>query len=487
MGNNLRNHIRCRAVLRILATMVVVGSAFGPLTQPTRAAESEPPNIVIIFTDDQGYGDVGCFGATELKTPNLDRMAAEGRRFTSFYVAQAVCGASRAALLTGCYPNRLGMLGAPGPATKHGIHERETLISELVKQKGYATAIFGKWHLGHHPQFLPVHHGFDEYFGLPYSNDMWPFHPTAGDRFPDLPMIEGDRVVNPNVTGEDQRRLTTWYTERSVSFIERNHEGPFLLYLAHSMPHVPLFVSEERAEEGGYGLYSDVIAEIDWSVGQVLDALQRTGVDDRTLVIFTTDNGPWLSYGNHAGSAGPLREGKGTTWEGGVRVPCIMRWPGHIPAGTECHEPAATIDVFPTVAGLVGAELPELPIDGLDIWPLMSGAESAASPHDAFYFYWGNHLQAVRSGRWKLHFPHAYRSLTGEPGRDGMPNGYTQEQTGTVLFDLEADIGETTDVQEAHPDVVAALNELARGARIELGDSASDMTGAGFRAPGRIE
>lgn len=457
------------------------------LSQTLRAAEPKLPNIVIIFTDDQGYGDIGCFGATELTTPNLDRMADEGRRFTSFYVAQAVCGASRAALLTGCYPNRLGMLGAPGPKTKHGIHERETLVSELAKQKGYATGVFGKWHLGHHPQFLPVSHGFDEYFGLPYSNDMWPYHPTAGDRFPDLPLIEGARVVNPAVTGEDQQNLTTWYTERSVDFIERNHDGPFLLYLAHSMPHVPLYVSTERGDQGGYGLYSDVIAEIDWSVGEVLAALKRTGVDERTLVIFTTDNGPWLSYGNHGGSAGPLREGKGTTWEGGVRVPCIMRWPGRIPAGTVCDEPAATIDLFPTVARLINAELPSLPIDGLDIWPLMAGEAGANTPHDAFYFYWGNHLQAVRSGRWKLHFPHTYRSLTGTPGRDGTPGGYTQERTELALFDLEADIGETTDVKAAHPEVVKRLEELASQARMELGDSAAKIEGAGFRPPARIE
>ena len=468
-------------------TLVSGVVAIVALSQTLRAAEPKLPNIVIIFTDDQGYGDIGCFGATELTTPNLDRMADEGRRLTSFYVAQAVCGASRAALLTGCYPNRLGMLGAPGPKTKHGIHERETLVSELAKQKGYATGVFGKWHLGHHPQFLPVNHGFDEYFGLPYSNDMWPYHPTAGDRFPDLPLIEGTRVVNPAVTGEDQQNLTTWYTERSVDFIERNHDGPFLLYLAHSMPHVPLYVSTERADQGGYGLYSDVIAEIDWSVGEVLAALKRTGVDERTLVIFTTDNGPWLSYGNHGGSAGPLREGKGTTWEGGVRVPCIMRWPGRIPAGTVCDEPAATIDVFPTVAGLIGAKLPELPIDGLDIWPLMAGEAGANTPHDAFYFYWGNHLQAVRSGRWKLHFPHTYRSLTGTPGRDGTPGGYTQERTELALFDLEADIGETTDVKAAHPEVVKRLEELASQARIELGDSAAKIEGAGFRPPARIE
>jgi len=472
-------------------SLLVTATTLMGLTAPGLAAagatDGQPPNIVIIFTDDQGFGDVGCFGATNLRTPNLDRMAAEGRRFTSFYVAQAVCGASRAALLTGCYPNRLGMLGAPGPATKHGVHERETLLSELVKQQDYATAAFGKWHLGHHPQFLPLQHGFDEYYGLPYSNDMWPFHPEVGKQFPDLPLIEGNQIVNPAVTSADQTRLTTDYTQRAVSFIERSSQRPFLLYLAHSMPHVPLHVSAERAGAGGYGLYSDVIAEIDWSVGEVLAALARTGVDDHTLVVFTTDNGPWLSYGNHAGSAGPLREGKGTTWEGGVRVPCIMRWPGHIPAGTECREPAATIDIFPTIARLIGAELPSLPIDGRDIWPLMSGVEGATSPHDALYFYWGNELQAIRSGRWKLHFPHEYRTLAGPGGQDGLPTVYTQQKTGLALYDLETDIGETTDVQSEEPEVVARLMALADAVRIELGDSARDIVGQSCRQPARIE
>ncbi|MBL8848671.1 MAG: sulfatase [Planctomycetaceae bacterium] len=451
------------------------------------AGDTRKPNVVIIFTDDQGYGDVGCFGATDLRTPNLDRMAVEGRRFTSFYVAQAVCGASRAALLTGCYPNRLGMLGAPGPATKHGIHDRETLISELVKEQGYATAAIGKWHLGHHPPSLPLQHGFDEYYGLPYSNDMWPFHPEVGRSFPDLPLIEGNQILNPALTSEDQTRLTTDYTRRAVRFIEQNGSRPFFLYLAHSMPHVPLHVSPERAGAGGHGLYSDVIADIDWSVGEVLAAVARSGVDSHTLVIFATDNGPWLSYGNHAGSAGPLREGKGTTWEGGVRVPCIMRWPGRIPAGTVCNEPAATIDILPTIAGLIGAKLPALPVDGRDIWSLMSSAEAAKSPHDALYFYWGNELQAIRSGQWKLHFPHEYRTLAGLGGRDGQPTLYSQQKTGLALFDLEADIGETTDVQAAHPDVVRRLMSLADAARAELGDSATGMVGSGFRPPAAIE
>lgn len=445
------------------------------------------PNVVIIFADDLGYGDLGCFGATGYETPHLDRMATEGRKFTSFYVAQAVCGASRAALLTGCYPNRLGMLGAPSHATKHGIHEREMLLSELVKQQGYATAVYGKWHLGSHRPFLPLQHGFDDYFGLPYSNDMWPFHPENPRGYPDLPLISGNDVSNPKITPEDQTQLTTWYTEHAVEFIAEHRERPFLLYLAHSMPHVPLFVSDKFAQKTERGLFGDVISEIDWSVGQVLAALREHGIDDRTLVIFTSDNGPWLSYGNHAGSAGPLREGKGTTWEGGVRVPCVMRWPGQIPAGTECDELAATIDVFPTVARLTGASLPQHAIDGKDIWPLMAGEPVAKTPHEAYYYYWGNHLQAIRSGDWKLHFPHEYRSLTGTPGRDGRPGGYSTQKTEMALFNLKDDVGETTDVQEQHPDVVSRLQELAEVAREELGDSAMKRQGAGLRPPARID
>ncbi|MFG0333983.1 MAG: sulfatase, partial [Maioricimonas sp. JB049] len=434
-----RNAIRTTA---ILFTVLTISCA-----RPVLAADASP-NVVIIFTDDHGYADVGCFGAEGFETPHLDRMADEGMRFTSFYVAQAVCGASRAALLTGCYPNRIGMLGAPSHRSTHGINAEEVLIPELCKQKGYATAIYGKWHLGHHRPFLPMQHGFDDYFGLPYSNDMWPYHPERPDAFPDLPLIEGNEIVNPKVTPEDQVWLTTWYTERAVKFIDEHHEEPFFLYVAHSMPHVPLFASDKYAGKSEQGMYGDVISEIDWSVGQILEALQRNGIDEQTLVIFTSDNGPWLSYGNHAGSAGPLREGKGTTWEGGVREPCIMRWPGHIPAGTTCDELAATIDLLPTIAGLIDAELPDHPIDGKDIWPLMSGHPDAGTPHNVFYYYWGNHLQAIRSGDWKLHFPHNFRSLTGEPGNDGTPAGYTQGKTGLALFNLRADIGESTDVKD---------------------------------------
>jgi arylsulfatase A-like enzyme len=462
------------------AAAALVGPRFAPAAEPAQAGR--PPNVVLIFTDDQGYGDVGCYGAKGFATPNLDRMAREGIRFTDFYVAQAVCSASRAALLTGCYPNRIGILGALGPASQHGIHANERTIAEVLKPRGYATAIYGKWHLGHHPPFLPTRHGFDDYFGLPYSNDMWPHHPTA--RFPDLPLIEGETVLEHN---PDQTKLTTWYTERAVKFIDQNKDRPFFLYVAHNMPHVPLFVSDKFKGKSEQGLYGDVIMEIDWSVGQILAALKKHGLDEQTLVIFTTDNGPWLSYGNHGGSAGPLREGKGTTWDGGQRVPCLMRWPGKIPAGAVCRELAATIDILPTLAKLAGAELPRHPIDGLDIWPLVSGQPGARSPHEAYYFYWDRHLQAVRSGPWKLHFPHPYRTLAGKPGgKDGKPAPYGQSETGLALFDLEKDVGETTNVADQHPEVVERLKRLADKAREDLGDSAMKQEGKGVRPPGRI-
>ena len=468
-----------------MKNLALVFSCLAAFSQLAGAAD-RLPNVVIIYTDDQGYGDLGCFGSKTLDTPNIDRMAAEGARLTDFYVAQAVCGASRTALLTGCYPNRLGMLGAPGPKTQHGIHPDEVLIPEICKQKGYATAMFGKWHLGHHPQFLPVHNGFDEYFGLPYSNDMWPFHPTTPKAYPPLPMIEGDKIVDADVTADDQPYLTTWYTERAVKFIEKSRDKPFFLYVAHNMVHVPLFVSDKFKGKSRHGLYGDVVMEVDWSVGEILAALKKYGLDDNTLVMFATDNGPWLSYGNHAGTAGPLREGKGTTFEGGVRVPCVMRWPGKIPAGTTVREPVMTIDILPTIAKLIGATLPTHPIDGRDAWPVISSQPGAKSRHEAFYFYWGNELQAVRSGDWKLHFPHKYQSLSGTPGADGKPNGYSQKSMELALYNLRDDVGETKDVAQENPDVVARIRRLAEETRVELGDSATMQTGKGFRPPAKV-
>jgi arylsulfatase A-like enzyme len=419
-------------------------------------------------------------------------MAKEGRKFTDFYVTQAVCSASRAGLLTGCYNVRVGIFGALGPGARHGINASEMTLAELCKQKNYATAIYGKWHLGHHKQFLPMQHGFDDYFGLPYSNDMWPYHPGVMHlpmeqrlkRWPHLPLIDKNKIINAQVSSEDQTQLTTQYTERAVSFIEKNKDNPFFLYVPHSMVHVPLYVSEKFKGKSGAGLFGDVMMEVDWSVGQILDALRKNKLDKNTLVIFTADNGPWLSYGEHAGSAAPLREGKGTMFDGGCRESTLMWWPGTVPAGSVCNTPAMTIDILPTVAELIGAELPDNKIDGKSIVNLVKG-NSAKSPQEAYYFYYGKQLQAVRSGKWKLHFPHAYRTMAGQPGgRDGIPTNYTQAKIGLSLFNLGKDIGETTDVKEKHPKVLARLQALGQAMRSELGDLG--QKGSGQREPGRL-
>jgi arylsulfatase A len=454
----------------------------------TPFATTAPPNVVVIFADDLGYTDLGCYGAKGWTTPHLDHLAKDGVRFTDFRVSQPVCSASRTSLLTGCYANRLGIHGALGPNAKHGIADDETTLGELFKSKGYATAAVGKWHLGHLPRFLPTKHGFDSYLGLPYSNDMWPHHPT-NKTFPKLPLIDNDKAIDDDVSADDQTKLTTQYTERAVKFISENKAKPFFLYLAHSMPHVPLFVSEKHKGKSEQGLYGDVIQEIDWSVGQVLAALKKYELENNTLVVFTSDNGPWLGYGNHAGTRGNLREGKGTVFEGGVRVPCVARWPGKIPAGSVQTEPLMTIDVFPTLVKLIGAELPKLPIDGKDAWGLFTSEKGAKCPHEAYFHYYGtNELQAVRSGKWKLILPHtATQMLEGRmPGADGKPGGYKQLKIEmAMLFDLDADVGETKDVAADNPDVVKNLNGHADAMRAELGDSLTKTTGKGNRDPGR--
>lgn len=446
------------------------------------------PNFVIIFIDDMGYADIGPFGAKGYTTPNLDRMAKEGRIFTDFYVTQAVCSASRAGMMTGCYNVRIGIQGALTHRSDFGISAGEMTLAQVVKQKGYTAAAYGKWHLGHHPKFLPTNHGFDEYFGLPYSNDMWPLHPEAGKMFPDLPLMEGARVLKAPLSHEDQNQLTTQYTQRAVQFIEKNRQRPFLIYLAHTMVHVPLHVSDKFRGKTPRGLFGDVVEELDWSVGQILDTLRKHQLDRDTMVIFTSDNGPWLAYGDHAGSAGRLREGKGTMFDGGCREPTVMWWPGKIPAGTVCKTPAMTIDILPTIARLIGAKLPDHTIDGRDIWPLVSGQPGATSPHEAYYFYWGPTLEAVRMGQWKLHFPHNYRTLGGRPGgTGGIPVKYEQAKIGLSLFDVVNDPGEKHDVLAEHPDVVAKIKALADHMRAELGDAATKQKGSGVREPGRLQ
>ncbi len=463
----------------------------------TAATAWGAPNVVVIFIDDMGYADIGPFGCQAYPTPHLDRMAAEGRVFTDFHAATAVCSASRAALMTGCYPCRVSIQGALPPHAPIGLHPDETTIAELCKSQGYATACYGKWHLGDDRDFLPTRQGFDEYFGLPYSNDMWPYpygrhdldHGVKqfnGADYVPLPLYEAERIVDSNVTPEDMAQLTTQYTERAVDFIQR-HAGkePFFLYVPHTMVHVPLYVSEKFAGKSGAGLYGDVVMELDWSVGEILAALERGGVADDTLVVFTSDNGPWINFGDHAGSAGPLREGKGTMWEGGYREPCVMRWPKRIPAGTTCDELATTMDLLPTIAGMIDAQLPDRKIDGKDILPLLTS--DAPTPHDVFYCYYDRQLQAVRDARWKLVLPHKYRTLSGRPGgTGGLPVNYDQAETGIELYDLKNDLGETTDVAAEHPEIVAQLQWRVEQARVELGDALTGRRGAEVRPHGRI-
>jgi arylsulfatase len=461
-----------------------------------------PPNIVLILTDDQGYGDLGCFGAKDIATPNLDRLAGEGTRFTNFLVAQPVCTASRAALLSGCYPNRIGMAGALNHTSRTGIHPDEVLLSELCKAKGFATACFGKWHLGTLPDFFPTRNGFDEWSGIPYSNDNGPLHPTIPD-MPSLPFYDGDNVVE---TDPDQAQFTRRFTDRAIRFVEANKDRPFFLYLPHVMPHVPIFATAKFLGSSGRGLYGDVIQELDAGIGDLLGTIDRLGLRERTLVIFASDNGPFLSYGDHAGGTGPLRGGKLTCFEGGVRVPCIMRWPGRIPAGRVADGLVTSLDLLPTIAGLIGTALPTRKIDGLDAWPYIS-AQADRPPRENFLYYNGGELHAVRRGDWKLHLDHDYLVVAGEPGRGGKPSnwgkmsprsitesgirgiasrhGYRVEHIGVSLFNLRDDVGESKNVVAEHPETVAELQAIAAEARRDLGDTIAGAQGSGLREPAR--
>ncbi|GMQ29776.1 sulfatase [Algoriphagus confluentis] len=447
--------------------------------------EIQRPNIILIFADDLAYGDLGIYGAKGWATPHLDQLARDGARFTQFYVPHAVCTASRAALLTGTYANRLELFGAIDHTAKHGLNPEETTIAEMLKSNGYKTGMVGKWHLGHHPEFLPTRQGFDRYFGLPYSNDMWPNHPEVNGYYPPLPLIENETVL---AYLEDQRELTSWYTQKSLEFIEDNQNQPFFLYLAHSMPHVPLYVSDKFKGRSEQGLYGDVMMEIDWSIGEIRKKLESLDLSENTLIIFTSDNGPWLSYGGHAGLQAGLREGKGTSWEGGIRVPAIFTWPGTIPAGVIQNQAAMTIDVLPTLANLSLSPLPTLPIDGRNIWPLIQGKPMEDKPY--FAYYNKNELQALIYGKWKLVFPHTYRTIPQgtEMRNDGLPVKYTQiKLEKSELFDLSTDLGEQTDLSERFPEILQMMNEFAESARKDLGDALTGREGSGNRKAGRIQ
>ena len=459
--------------MRILLLPALLLVAACQSEQPAPPSKnSDHTNIVLILTDDQGYADVGVYGAAGFKTPNLDALAANGVRMTHHYATQAVCSASRASILTGLYPNRIDMHGALFPQSERGIDTALTTLPELLRRRGYATGMFGKWHLGDLPPHLPLQNGFDEWYGIPYSNDMWPTHPSNDYfKFYALPVFENDRVVDSIHT--DQSNLTTELTERSVDFIHRHRKEPFFLYVPHPQPHVPLFVSDKFRGKSARGLYGDVIMELDWSVGQIMEALDENGLTDNTLVIFTSDNGPWLAYGDHAGSTGGLREGKQTTFEGGQREPFLVSYPGKLPPGRVVDVPTMGIDLLPTLAGVAGAELPAAyPLDGKDIWQVWTG-ESNQSPQEAYFFYYNrNELRGVRSGEWKLHFPHTYNSMEGRPGgSDGLP-AETEQRTLTEvhLYHLINDPNETTNVAQEHPEVVARLSTLAEEMRADLGD-----------------
>jgi arylsulfatase len=450
------------------------------------AGDKRPVNVILIYLDDMGYGDLSMTGSGGYTTPNIDRMADHGILFTHYYSPQAVCSASRAGLITGCYPNRVGFSGALDHRATTGINEEEETIAELLKRRGYKTAIFGKWHLGCQEQFLPLNHGFDEFYGIPYSHDMWPWHPDIRDYFPPLPLIENKKVV---ATNPDHSQFTLQFTKRAIDFIHRNSSNPFFIYLAHPLPHVPLGVSGAFSGKSEQGMYGDVMMEIDWSVGEIMKTLRALNLERSTLVIFTSDNGPWINYGNHAGSTAGLREGKGTTFEGGQRVPCIMWWEGTIPAGTVTNRLAAGIDILPTIIEAAGAPLPEKPIDGVSLLPLLKGDDNADPRKTFYYYYRKNNLEAVTDGRWKLVFPHHGRTYEGfKPGKDGKSGGsYENHWFEGGLYDLWRDPGERYDLKEYYPEIVMRLEELAASARDDLGDDLTGAPGKNRRQPGKID
>ncbi|MFC1761791.1 sulfatase [Planctomycetota bacterium] len=439
--------------LLIVITFMAVGSLpcslYAKEKSTVRRSSRSLPNIIIVFADDQGYQDLGCFGSPNIKTPNIDQLAMEGIRFTSFYSAYCVCSASRASLMTGCYQPRLSMPGVLGPRSKVGLHPDEVTIADMLKTKGYATMCVGKWHLGDRPQTLPTAQGFDHYFGLPYSNDMarvkdW------GNKADDLDKIwelkKWDIYKNSLYRDTEiiesplnQVTMTERYTKEAVKFIRKNKDKPFFLYFPHTMVHVPLFVSEDRYDADPANAYKLAVEHIDWSVGQLQKTLAELGINDNTLIVYTSDNGPWLSKKHHGGSALPLRAGKGTTYEGGMRVPGVIRWPTRIPAGTESDEVIGTIDLLPTFASIVGAELPDHPIDGLDVSALLADPKIPSPHRKVGYFYYKNgKVEAVRRGKWKL-----------------RPLGKKTE-----LYDLNSDISESNNVAQANSDVVNQLQQL---------------------------
>jgi arylsulfatase A len=433
------------------------------------AQTTKRPNFVIIFLDDSGWSDFRPFGKPEYPTPNVERLAKQSCAYHNFYVPQAICSASRSALMTGCYPGRTKVVGAHPPRAR-GLDPKFATMGEVLKSAGYRTAVFGKWHLGDQPETRPPARGFDESCGLMYSNDMWEFHPENPGNYSKFPLQfwENGEIKIERMTKEHQPMLTTWYTEHAVDFIKRHSKEPFLLYVPHTMPHVPLFCSDKFRGKSGAGLYGDVMMELDWSIGEITKALSTAGVEDNTVVVLTSDNGPWHSYGNHAGKT-PFREAKGTGFDGGTRSACIMRYPGQIKAGSVSQRMICTIDLMPTFAQLAGAKLPSNLIDGKNVWDIIRGDRSAVNPHEFYAFSTGANFEGVISGdgKWKLHVPHSYRVLI-TPGNDGAAGKYRQETIDLSLFDMERDPLETTNVLGKYPEIAAKLQRFAERHKAEF-------------------
>ncbi|RDV17229.1 arylsulfatase [Pontibacter diazotrophicus] len=477
-----------RNLILLVAALIVCAN--------TNAQKSSKPNVIIINMDDMGYGDTEPYGMTGVSTDNFNRVAKEGTRFTHFNAAQAVCTTSRAALLTGTYPNRLGLAGALLPGSKVALNPEEETIASLLKEAGYKTAMLGKWHLGNKPPYTPIHYGFDSFYGIPYSHDIWPID-YAGKRitdpanmrggWPALPVYQGDVVVDSILTLQGQSRLTTAFTERAVAFIKENKAKPFFLYLAHPMPHVPLAASDKFRGKSKIGLFGDVILELDWSLGEVLKVLDQEKIADNTLLIVTSDNGPWLNFGDNAGSSGGFKEGKSTSWEGGTRVPMLVRWPGKVEAAGVNSQLMTNMDLLPTIMAATGAPLPEKKIDGMNFLPVLLG-KADEGPREVLYYYFGkNNLEAIRYRNWKLVLPHPSNTYAALHGKEGTPGKIARVQVPTALYNLSHDAGEDYDVQELYPEVVAQIMLLAEEARKDLGDDLTNRVGENVRKPAMLQ
>ncbi len=434
--------------------------------------EKAKPNVVIVFLDDSGYSDFTPFGQKKIMTPNVQTLAEEGVSFRNFYVPQAICSASRAALMSGCYPERTKVFGAHGPKGR-GLETTFPTMGEVFKAAGYKTAVFGKWHIGDQPETRPNARGFNESCGLMYSNDMWKHHPENPEYWGKYPLQfwENGEVKIEDVDYPDQKMLTKWYTEHAVDFINRHKNEPFLLYVPHNMPHVPIFCSSEFEGKSGVGLYGDVMLEIDWSVGEINKALKENGIDENTIFIFTSDNGPWISYGEHAGTT-PFREAKGTTFDGGTRSACIIKYPAKLKGNKKSEKAFMTIDLLPTLCKLTGVPLPESEIDGKNVWALISNEKDANNPHEYYAFTNNTNFEAVMSGdgKWKLHLPHNYRSLPadGPTAKNGIPVKYEQRKIELSLFDMQNDPFETTNVIHENPEIAEKLMAFAEAHKVEF-------------------